>query len=347
MSATDRFALTDLSVAIVGAPMAGGPSTPALAAAVSNAGGLGFLAGGLISAQQLADDIVAARKLTSGPIGVNLFVPQPHLGTPAEFYAYAAALAHETQRYGVPPGEPRRGEDDTVAKVDVVCELRPEVVSFTFGSPTKAHCRQLASAGISAVATVTTVREAEIALLCGADAVVAQGPCAGGHRATFDPLAVPADDSLDDLLAALIFGLDCPVVAAGGLATADDVQRVRDIGATAAQIGTALLLADEAGTHPVHRGALCDPQFEQTAVTRAFTGRRARALRNRFIDDHEQDAMFGFPEVAMMTGPIQAAALKIGDPHGVALWAGSEFRRAKTGPAADIVRELTEEGIRQ
>jgi nitronate monooxygenase len=347
MSATDRFALTDLSIAIVGAPMAGGPSTPALAAAVSNTGGLGFLAGGLISAQQLADDIGAARKLTSGPIGVNLFVPQPHLGTPAEFNAFAAALAPETQRYGVPSGEPRRGEDDTVAKVDVVCELRPEVVSFTFGSPTKAQCRQLASAGILAVATVTTVREAEIALLCGTDAVVAQGPCAGGHRATFDPLAAPADDSLDDLLAALIFGIDCPVVAAGGLATADDVQRVRDIGATATQIGTALLLADEAGTHPVHRAALCDPQFEQTAVTCAFTGRRARALRNRFIDDHEQDAMFGFPEVAMMTGPIQAAALKIGDPHGVALWAGAEFSRAKTGPAADIVRELTEEGIRQ
>src|SRR5262249_56247789 len=107
MSATDRFALTDLSVRIVGAPMAGGPSTPALAAAESNAGGLGFLAGGLISAQQLADDIVAARKLTSGPIGVNLFVPQPHLGTQAEFSAFAAALAPATDRYRVPFEQPR------------------------------------------------------------------------------------------------------------------------------------------------------------------------------------------------------------------------------------------------
>jgi len=340
MSVTDRFALSDLSVPIVGAPMAGGPSTPALAAAVSNAGGLGFLAGGLVSAQRLADDIVAARKLTSGPIGVNLFVPQPHLSTLSEFNAFAAALAPETERYGVPLGEPRRGEDDTVAKLDVVCELRPEVVSFTFGSPTKAECRRLASAGILAVATVTTVREADIALLCGVDALVAQGPGAGGHRATFDPLAAPADDPLDALVAALTFGLDCPVVAAGGLATASDVHRVRDNGATAAQIGTALLLADEAGPHPVHRAALCEAQFDQTAVTRAFTGRYARALRNRFIDEHEHDAVFGFPEVAMMTGPIQAAALKIGDPHGVALWAGVAFKHAKPGSAVDIVREL-------
>lgn len=340
MSATDRFALADLTIRIVGAPMAGGPSTPALAAAVSNAGGLGFLAGGLISAQQLADDIVAARKLTSGPIGVNLFVPQPYSATAAAFNAFAAALTRETERYGVPSGEPRRGEDDSVAKLDVVCELRPEVVSFTFGSPTKVQCRQLTSSGILAVATVTSIGEAEIALLSGVDAVVAQGPCAGGHRATFDPLAAPADDPLDDLLAALTFGVDCPIVATGGLATASDVQRVRSRGAIAAQLGTALLLADEAGTHPVHRAALCDAQFDQTAVTRAFTGRYARALRNRFIEEHEQDAMFGFPEVAMMTGPIQAAALKIGDPHGVALWAGAAFKHAKAGSAVDIVREL-------
>ena len=340
MSASDRFALTDMSICIIGAPMAGGPSTPALAAAVSNAGGLGCLAGGLVSAQRLAEDIVAARTLTSRPIGVNLFVRQPHLGTPASFNAFAAALAHETKRYGVALGEPRRSADDTAVKLDLVCELRPEGVSFTFGSPTKAQCRQLANAGILVVATVTTTHEAEIALRCGVDAVVAQGPFAGGHRATFDPLATPADDPLDDLVAALTFRFNCPVVAAGGLAAAVDVARVRHSGATAVQIGTALLLADEAGTDPVHRAALRDTQFDETTVTRAFTVRYARALRNRFIDEHEQDATFGFPEIAMMTGPIQAAALKLGDPHGVALWAGAAFKSAKRAPAVDILREL-------
>lgn len=319
--------------------MAGGPSTPALAAAVADAGGLGFLAGGMLSAEKLADEIVAAKRLTTGPVGVNLFVPQRHLGTLAQFTAFAAALSNEAENYGVPLGEPRH-EDDFGAKLEVVCDLRPEAVSFTFGSPTKVQCRRLTGLGILTFGTVTTVREAEIALLCGVDAVVAQGPGAGGHRATFDALAEPADDPLDDLVAGVIAGVDCPVVAAGGLATAADVSRVRGVGAMAAQIGTALLLADEAGTNPVHRAALGDPQFTETVLTRAFTGRYARALRNRFIDEYERHAISGFPEVARMTAPIQSAAVRIGDPHGASLWAGAGFRHTKTGPAAEIVCEL-------
>jgi nitronate monooxygenase len=291
--------------------MAGGPSTPALAAAVANCGGLGFLAGGLLTAEELADEITATRRLTSGAIGVNLFV-----------------------------GEPFRDDGEWAAKLGVVCDLRPEVVSFTFGAPNSGECRRITGAGILALATVTSLGEARIALSCGVDGVVAQGREAGGHRATFDPLAVPADDPLDALVDRLIGRLACPVLAAGGIATASDVRRVRCIGATAAQIGTALLRSDEAGTNRVHRAALRDPQFEQTVMTRAFTGRYARALRNRFIDQHEQDAVHGFPEVARITAPLQAAALKAGDPHGISLWAGTAFRHAKTGSAVDIVREL-------
>jgi nitronate monooxygenase len=336
----DRLALSDLGVPIIGAPMAGGPSTPALAAAVSNAGGLGFIAGGMLSVQQLGEEIVAARKLTAAPIGVNLFVPQPKVGTPAELDAFSSAVSGEAARYGVKLGEPRRVEEDHEATLDLVCDLRPEVVSFTFGPPTKAQCRRFRDRGILTLATVTTVGEAEIALQRGADAVTVQGPCAGGHRATFDPRETPAGDPLDDLVAELTSRFRCPVVAAGGLMTARDVARIRDLGATAAQIGTALLLSDEAGTNPVHRAALRDPQFDRTAVTRVFTGRYARAIRNRFIEEHEHDAVFGFPEVAMMTAPIQAAAVAAGDPHGAALWAGLAFRHAMTGSAAGIVREM-------
>ena len=336
----NRFALTDMSARIVGAPMAGGPSTPALAAAVTNAGGLGILAAGMLSAEEMAEAIATVRKLTSGAIGVNLFVPQPRHCTAAQLRAFAAALSLEATDYGVTLGRPCHDDDDWAAKLDVVCDLRPEVVSFAFGSPTERQCCRLTRAGILTLATVTTVDEAERALSCGVDAVVAQGPRAGGHRATFDPLAVPADAPLDDLVAALIAGVDCPVVAAGGIATATDVMRVRCAGATAAQIGTALLLADEAGTNLVHRAALRDPQFDQTVITRAFTGRYARALRNRFIDEHERDAISGFPEVARMTAPVLAAAARTGDPHGTSLWAGTAFRHTKTGSAVDIVREL-------
>ena len=320
--------------------MAGGPSTPALAAAVSNAGGLGFLAGGMTSAESVADEIAATRRLTSGPIGLNLFLPQPRLGILADFIEFAEALSQVAESYGVPLGEPHRDADDFAAKLDVVCDLRPEVVSFTFGSPTKSQCRRLNDAGILTLATVTTVREAEVALYCGVDGVVAQGPDAGGHRATFDPLAPPPELPLDDLVAALVAGFDCPVVAAGGIATAADVRRVLRVGATAAQIGTALLLADEAGTDPVHRAALRDPQFEQTVMTHVFTGRSARALRNRFIEEHDGDAIYGFPEVAKMTAPVLWAAVNASDPHGTSLWAGTAFRRARTGSAVDIVREL-------
>jgi nitronate monooxygenase len=336
----DRFALTDMSIRIVGAPMAGGPSTPALAAAVANCGGLGFLAAGMLSAEQLADAITATRRLTSGAIGVNIFVPQPRHRTALQFHSLAVALSDEAGRYGATLGEPTHDDDAWAAKLDVVCDLQPEVVSFTFGTPSKKDCCRIVSAGVFTLATVTTLDEARTALSCGVDGLVAQGPAAGGHRATFDQLAAPAEAPLDALVDRLIARVDCPIVAAGGLATATDVRRVRCLGATAAQVGTALLLSDEAGTNPVHRAALRDPQFEQTVVTRAFTGRYARALRNRFIDEHEQHAISSFPEVAKMTAPIQVAAMKAGDPHGVSLWAGTAYRHAKTGSAVDIVREL-------
>jgi nitronate monooxygenase len=335
----DRFSLADLSTRVLAAPMADGPSTPELAAAVSNTGGLGFVAAGLSSAEELADTILAARKLTSGPLGVNLLVPQPAAANKCHLSAYESALAPKAEDYGVLVGEPRH-HDDWDAKLEVVCDLAPEVVSFTFGLPSELQIRRLYDVGILNLATVTSVREGMIALSYGVDALVAQGPHAGGHRATFDPLTMPPGDSLDDLVSALAYCFDCPVVAAGGLGTARDVRRVRDAGATAVQLGTALLLADEAGTNPVHRAALRNPHFTETVTTRAFTGRYGRALRNRFFDDHDPDAIFGFPEVAMMIAPIQAAAVRRGDPHGTVLWAGAAFRHAKAAPAADIVREL-------
>ena len=325
----NRLNLADLDVPVIVAPMAGGPSTPELAAAATNAGGLGFIAAGLLPPDAFAERIIAAQKLTSGPLGVNLFVPQPSAGTPATFKAYAAALAAEAEHYGVRLGEPRYDDDDWAAKLDGVHDLRPEAVSFTFGLPTMGGCSRLQNAGITTVATVTTVLEAEMASARGAGALVAQGPSAGGHRATFDPVAKPDCQPLAVLLAALSARVDAPIVAAGGLATSDDVNGVIRAGAVAAQLGTAFLLAHEAGTNPVHRAALKDPNFTETVVTRAFTGRYARGLRNRFIDEHEAEAPFGFPEIGKLTGPLQAASSKGNDPHGMALWAGTAFDKPR------------------
>ncbi|MBV8965890.1 MAG: nitronate monooxygenase, partial [Mycobacteriaceae bacterium] len=153
MSAFGRFQFSDLSVPVIAAPMAGGPSTPQLAAAATNAGGLGFVAAGYLAVDDFADRLAKARELTSGPLGANLFVPQPSVAARADVERYADALAGETQRYGVQLGGPRYDDDGWSAKLDVVLDLRPEVVSFTFDAPGAGEIRRLAEAGITTVAT--------------------------------------------------------------------------------------------------------------------------------------------------------------------------------------------------
>ncbi len=335
------FDLRGLAVPVIVAPMAGGPSTPELAAAGTNAGGLGFVAAGYLSADTLAERIAAARKLTTGPLGVNLFAPQPSAATPEAIQRYAAALAADVQRYGVKLGEPAYHDDAWAAKVDVLLDLRPEVASFTFGLPSVEECKRLRDAGIATVGTVTSVYEADAAVDCGVDAIAVQGPSAGGHRGTFDPVAEPNPQPLPELLAAAVARVDVPVIAAGGLVTADDVNRVIDGGAVAAQLGTAFLLADEAGSSPVHRAALRDPQFTETVVTKSFSGRYARGLHNRFIDDHEAQAPFGYPEIHYLTGPLRAGSVRAGDPHGTNVWAGTGFKSIRSAPVADIMHNLT------
>jgi nitronate monooxygenase len=332
--------LRDLAVPVIVAPMAGGPSTPELAAAGTKAGGLGFVPAGYLKADVFAERLAAARGRASGPVGANLFVPQPSAATPEAIERYTAALAADAERYGAQLGDPRFDDDDWAAKFDVLLDLRPEVVSFTFGLPSADECTRLRDAGITTVATVTTLAEARMAVDRGVDAVAAQGPEAGGHRGTYDPTASPSDVPLNELLAAVSAGVDVPVVAAGGLMTADDIQRVLRAGAVAAQLGTAFLLADEAGSSPVHRAALTDGEFTETAVTKSFSGRYARGLRNRFIDEHEAEAPFGYPEVHYLTSPLRAASVRAGDPHAVNVWAGTGFREAHAASVAEIMRTL-------
>ncbi|CQD18547.1 oxidoreductase [Mycolicibacterium conceptionense] len=220
------FDIRGLRRPVIVAPMAGGPSTPELAAAGSNAGGLGFLAAGYLTADALAEKIAAARSLTTEPLGVNLFAPQPSAGTPEQIQAYAAELAGEAQRYGVELGAPRYDDDAWAAKLDLVFDLRPEVVSFTFGLPSAPEIDRLRGAGITTVGTVTTLDEAWLAVGRGIDALAVQGPAAGGHRGTFDPAASPASQSLDHLLADVLAAVDVPVVAAGGGWSAPTTWRV-------------------------------------------------------------------------------------------------------------------------
>jgi len=333
------LSLTDLAVPVVGAPMAGGPSTPGLAAAVSQAGGLGFLAAGYKTPEGVAAELAAARAATTGPLGLNLFVVEAYDADVAALDAYARRLRPEAERLGVELGRPRWEDDSWRAKLDLVHDLRPDVVSFTFGCPGPEVLRDLASAGVLTMVTVTTADEARAAVDLGAMSLAVQGNDAGGHRGTWDLDATPSTTPLLDLVAEVAAAVDVPLVAGGGLATAADVAAVTSRGAVAAQIGTAYLRSHEAGTNPLHRTALVDPAFEATTLTRAYTGRWARGLANRFTREHG-DAPAGYPHLHHLTSPLRAAAAAAGDAQVAHLWAGTRHQEARPVPAAEVTAAL-------
>ena len=251
---------------IVGAPMAGGPSTPALAAAVTEAGGLGFLAGGYLTAGALEEQVRACRALTSSPFGVNLFVPQDPGVDEDALAAYIDSLRPEADAYGVAL-VPSWDDDGWPEKLELLSRDPVAVVSFTFGCPTPEIVHRLQRVGSRVVVTVTTPTEAALAAAAGADAVSAQGIEAGGHQGTFDDDRGPDTGwGLLALVTAIRHQGPVPVIAAGGLMTGDDVAAVLRAGAVAAQLGTALVRSDESGASAVHKAALADPSFSGTAL---------------------------------------------------------------------------------
>lgn len=333
------FDVRDLALPVIGAPMAGGPSTPALAAAVSGAGGLGFLAAGYRTPDAVAAEVDAVRAATTAPVGVNLFVVDPYEPEAAPLDAYRRSLEREAARLGTELGEARWEDDYLRAKVDLVLDVRPDVVSFTFGCPSPEVFRQLADRGVLSSVTVTSVAEAQMAAARGAASLCVQGPHAGGHRGTWDLEADPDTTPLCDLVSAVVAVIDVPVVAGGGISDPRGVRSLIEKGAIAAQIGTAYLLAQEAGTNPTHRAALMDPALTETAITRAYTGRWARGLANRFMADHI-DAPAGYPHLHHLTSPLRKAAVAAGDTQVAHLWAGTGHAHAHAAGAADITRSL-------
>ena len=321
-------------VPIVGAPLAGGPSTPALAAAVSEAGGLGFLAAGYKTAPAVQAELRELRVLTSRPIGLNLFTPTRDRIDEAALQAYAERMRSEAQRYGVAVGEPRWTDDDWTAKLEVAARERPDVVSFTFGCPERQIVEWLRDCGCRIWCTVTSVAEAQQATSMAVDALVVQGAEAGGHQGAFEDHDEEPRPLLG-LLREIESATALPRIAAGGIADGGDVAHVLAAGAVAAQIGSALLLATEAGTSPPHRRAL--EGDAETRLTRAFTGRRARGVVNRFMLDHDAFAPRGYPEIHYLTAPIRAAARELGDSDGINLWAGTSYRRARAASASELV----------
>ncbi|MEU8583698.1 nitronate monooxygenase [Streptomyces abikoensis] len=333
---------------IVQAPMAGGASTPALAAAVGDAGGLGFLAAGYKTPAAMYEEIKQLRARTSRPFGVNLFMPQPPAADPAAIEVYAEQLAGESAWYRTPLGETDQGSDDGYeAKLAVLLDDPVPVVSFTFGCPDRTVVDALAKAGTVTVVTVTSAAEALAAHEAGADAVCVQGIEAGGHQGTHhdDPHAdgAGAGVGLLALVAEVREAVPLPVVAAGGLMRGAQVAAVLAAGASAAQLGTAFLVCPESGAHELHKRALTDPRFVRTELTRAFSGRPARGLVNRFLREHGPYAPAAYPQIHYLTSGLRKAAAAAGDPQGMNLWAGQGHRLARELPAGDLVRLLAAE----
>ncbi|MEU6603532.1 nitronate monooxygenase [Streptomyces shenzhenensis] len=340
-------ALTDLCPhPIVQAPMAGGVAVPQLAAAVSEAGGLGFLAAGYKTADGMYQDIKQLRALTGRPFGVNVFMPQPEHSDAAAVEVYAHQLAGEAAWYETELGDPDGGRDDGYdAKLAVLLDNPVKVVSFHFGVPSPEAIESLRRAGTFTLVTATTAEEALAVQRAGADAVIAQGVEAGGHQGTHRD--IPENDGsglgLLSLVAQIRETVDIPIVAAGGIMRGAQIAAVLAAGAGAAQLGTAFLATPESGASAVHKQALTSPLFVRTELTRAFSGRPARGLVNRFLHEHGPYAPAAYPEVHHLTSPLRKAAAKAGDAQGMALWAGQGHRMARDLPAGQLVETLVAE----
>jgi nitronate monooxygenase len=326
--------------------MAGGPSTVELVAAAAGAGALAFLAGGYKTAAGLADEMAAVTTAGVDAFGVNLFVPGRPAADPGRLAAYLAELEPDAAALGVTLGEASWDDDDYAGKVEVLLAAAPAAVSFTFGVPAPDVVRSLQEVGSAVLLTVTTPEEAVRALWVGPDALCLQGAEAGGHRGSLANDDRPDQDRpVRALLAAVRRRTLVPLVAAGGVGGPGDVADLVARGADLVQAGTAFLRCPESGAPAALKDALAAPGVGGTALTRAFSGRRGRALVNAMLREHP-GAPAAYPEINNATRPLRAAAARSGDPQHMSLYAGTAFRRAEARPAAEVVERLVS-GLRR
>jgi nitronate monooxygenase len=330
----------DLPIAL--APL-GGVATVELVAAVSNAGGFGVLPCAYLTPAQIAAQTDELRRATRRPFGVNVFVESPPYAADAQVLAHAhERLRAYREELGIPhPPQPARPPEHYHAQIDAVLDAKPAVFTFTFGIPDAATLDRFRAAGIFTIGTATTVDEALALKAAGVDGVFAQGYEAGAHRGTF---LAPVDESLVGTLALVPQVADAtglPVFAAGGIGDGRGVAAVLALGATAAALGTAFLLADESGVAQAYRDVLASERVARTVLTRAFSGRTARGVPNRVIAELADPADIApYPFQNAMTRDIRTAAAQQGRAEFLSLWAGQAARLTTAKPAAEIVADL-------
>jgi nitronate monooxygenase len=341
----DLIELLGITHPIIQAPMAGS-TTPAIVAAVSNAGGLGSLGCARDTGQSLRERAAEIRRGTNKPYNLNFFVHKSPPPDPAGVARMARRLKPYYDELGLSEAtEPKHlypQFDHSI--VEALLELRPPVVSFHYGLPDADAVAALKKAGAVIIAAATTAEEARWLEDAGADAIIAQGYEAGGHRGTREP---STDTGLGGiaLVPQVADAVKVPVIAAGGIADGRGIAAAFALGASGVQMGTAFLSTPESGINPLYRKALLRGAEMGTTLTRAISGRMARGLRNRFVEEMRpyEDESLAFPLQYGLTGPLQVASLKKGSDEMLAMWAGQAVALNRAMPAAELIETLVEE----
>lgn len=342
----------NLQLPIIQAPMAGGGDTPELVAAVSNSSGLGFIGAAYLSPEQITAAGTRVQELTSRPFGINLFSPQS-LEASAEATVSKkdiARAAEKIARYhtelGLPaPAVPKPSAISFDAQLAAALECGAAYFSFTFGLLPPKSVAAIKAHGIFVMGTATTVDEALELEKSGVDAIVAQGAEAGGHRGSFTDFAAGMIGTVA-LVPQIADAVRLPVIASGGIMDGRGIVAALALGASAVQMGTAFLLCDESGIPEAYKAALLAAREDQTRITRAFSGRPARGIVNRFMREVEagtDDAILPFPLQNSLTRPLRNSAVKAGLGEFLNLWSGQGVRMARRQSAKDLIERLASE----
>jgi nitronate monooxygenase len=341
---SDLLDLLGIVQPIVQAPMSGF-ATPALAAAVANAGGLGSLGCVGVPLARVREQVAALRQATNQPFNLNFFVHAEPVPDPVRAAAMRAALAPFYAAYSAGPvPEPSvplsSFSDDDLA---LVLDLRPRVVSFHCGVPSVERITRIKEAGCLVLSSATTVAEARALEAAGADAIIAQGWEAGGHRGSFSDSAGAGLVGTMALVPQVVDAVQVPVVAAGGIADGRGIAAAFTLGASGVQLGTAFLACPEAATPLPHRVRLHEASDDGTVLTRIFTGRPARALRNQLASTVDDQMALDFPMQISLLAPLRQAAGEAAQGDFAPFWAGQAAALARPLPAAELVERLAAE----
>lgn len=337
-----------LAYPIIQAPMAGGGDTPRLVAAVSNAGAIGFIGAAYLTPEQIHSAAAEVRAQTSRPFGINLFAPVPP-GKPVEKpETMLARVAPFFAELGLPaPSLPKPAPSLFAEQLAAALDCGAACFSFTFGDLSAEAVRAIKTRKIFMIGTATTVQEALTLEKSGADALIAQGSEAGGHRGTF---AGDFDSGMVggiSLVPQVVDAVRIPVIASGGIMDGRGIVAALALGASSVQMGTAFLVCQESGISEAYREAILKAHEDQTRVTRAFSGRPARGIVNRFMSevefDHPDDEILPFPLQNALTRPLRTAAAKQGRAEFLSLWAGQGVRMARRQSAGELIERLAKE----